>query len=40
MKPARWLAWGSALAALAAVFAAYLRSALIVDLANQVWSCF
>ena len=27
-------------AALAAVFAAYLQPAMVVDLANQIWSCF
>lgn len=39
----RWrraLAWATALAALAAVFVAYLQPDLAVDLANRVWSCF
>lgn len=36
----RALAWGFAAAVLAAVFAAYLRPDLMVDLANAVWSCF
>jgi hypothetical protein len=30
----------AALAALAAVFAAYLSPHLVVDLANRVWACF
>lgn len=36
----RTLAWGAALAVLSAVFLAYLQPALVVDLANRVWSCF
>jgi hypothetical protein len=36
----RAVAWGAALVALAAVFAAYLQPGLVVDLANRVWSCF
>lgn len=36
----RWLWRGGAVAVLAAVFAAYLRPGLMVDLANQLWSCF
>ena len=39
----RWVragVWGVALAALAAVFAAYLNPHLAVDIANTVWSCF
>ena len=42
MRP-RWMhaaAWVLALAALAAVFAAYLNPHLAVDIANFVWSCF
>jgi hypothetical protein len=38
-----WLrvaAWGAALAALAAVFTAYLNPHLAVELANRFWSCF
>jgi hypothetical protein len=31
---------GAALAALAAVFVAYLNPHLAVDLANRVWACF
>jgi hypothetical protein len=30
----------AAAAALAAVFAAYLQPRLMLDLANQLWSCF
>ena len=43
MKPgplARTALWLAAAAALALVFAAYLRPALVVDLANRVWACF
>ncbi len=42
MKPQsrRWMLWAGALAALAAVFAAYLNPHLAVDLASRVWSCF
>ena len=36
----RLLAWAAALAALALVFAAYLRPALAFSIANQLWSCF
>ncbi|MFN6998316.1 MAG: hypothetical protein ACK4PH_29360 [Aquincola tertiaricarbonis] len=36
----RLLAWAGAAAALAAVFMAYLQPSLMVELANQVWSCF
>ena len=32
--------WAGALAALAAVFAAYLSPHLAVELANRVWACF
>lgn len=35
--------WGwrvAALAALGAVFAAYLQPTLMLELANQLWSCF
>lgn len=31
--------WAAALAALAAVFAAYLDPHLTLDLANRLWSC-
>lgn len=36
----RLLAWTGAAIALGAVFVAYLQPALMVELANQVWSCF
>ena len=36
----RLLAWAAALAALGAVFAAYLQPTLMLELANQLWSCF
>ena len=36
----RALAWAAAGAALAAVFASYLRPALMFDLAVRAWSCF
>ena len=37
LKP---LAWLTAAAVLALVFAAYLSPHLVVDLANRVWACF
>lgn len=37
---AHLLAWISALLVLALVFASYLQPALVVDLANRLWSCF
>jgi hypothetical protein len=40
MRPARAVAWTAIALALAAVFAAYQRPDLAVDLANRVWSCF
>ena len=40
MKPARVAAWTAAALALAAVFAAYQRPNLAVDLANRIWACF
>ena len=40
MKPARVLAWSAAAVVLAAVFAAYQRPDLAVDLANRIWACF
>jgi hypothetical protein len=40
MKRSHLLAWSAAAAALAAVFAAYLRPDLAVTLANQLWACF
>jgi hypothetical protein len=37
----RWIGWAAALAALGAVFAAYLNPHLAVDLASRVWAaCF
>jgi hypothetical protein len=39
-RPARALAWIVAAAALATVFAAYLRPDVMVTLANQLWNCF
>ena len=40
MKPARVVAWTTVALALVAVFAAYQRPDLAVDLANRVWACF
>jgi hypothetical protein len=40
MKLRRSLVWIAAGAALAAVFAAYLRPDLAMTLANQLWNCF
>ena len=40
MKPARVVAWSAVAVALAAVFAAYHRPDLAVDLANRIWACF
>lgn len=36
----RVVVWAGVLAALAGVFAMYLRPDVIVTLANQVWNCF
>jgi hypothetical protein len=36
----RALLWAAALAALAAVFAAYRSPDLVLSLATQVWACF
>ncbi len=36
----RALAWTAAAGALLAVFLAYLQPVFVVDLANQIWSCF
>ena len=36
----RALAWAAVAVALALVFAAYRQPAVVVDLANQIWSCF
>ena len=40
MRPARVAAWSIAAGLLAAVFAAYQRPDLAVDLANRIWACF
>ena len=40
MTPHRIVLHAAALAALAAVFAAYFSPHLLVDLATRVWSCF
>jgi len=40
MKRSRIVAWTAVGAALAAVFAAYQRPDLAVDLANRLWACF
>jgi hypothetical protein len=40
MKRSRVAAWTAAAIALAAVFAAYQRPDLAVDLANRIWACF
>ena len=40
MKLRHAAAWTAALAALAAVFTAYLSPHTMVDLANRVWACF
>ena len=40
MRPARVAAWSAVAVALAAVFAAYQRPDLAVDLANRLWACF
>ena len=40
MKPAGVAGWTAVALALAAVFAAYQRPDLAVDLANRIWSCF
>ncbi len=40
MKARRVLGWAAVAAVLAAVFAAYRRPELAVDLANRLWNCF
>jgi hypothetical protein len=40
MKPVRVAAWSALAVVLAAVFAAYQRPDLAVDLANRIWACF
>jgi hypothetical protein len=39
-RPARVAAWTAAALTLAAVFVAYQRPGLAVDLANRIWACF
>ncbi|WP_278249363.1 hypothetical protein [Hylemonella gracilis] len=36
----RLLIWATALAAVAAAFALYLRPEFMVTLADQIWACF
>lgn len=36
----RWAAWLAAALVLGAVFALYARADFMVDMANQLWSCF
>jgi hypothetical protein len=40
VKAARIAAWTAAVVTLAAVFVAYQRPDLAVDLANRIWACF
>jgi hypothetical protein len=40
MRPARIAAWTATAVVLAAVFAAYQRPDLAVDLASRLWACF
>jgi hypothetical protein len=40
MKRARIVGWTAAAVVLAAVFAAYQRHDLAVDLATRLWACF
>jgi hypothetical protein len=40
MKPLRVATWSAIAVVLAAVFAAYQRPDLAVDLANRIWACF
>jgi hypothetical protein len=40
MKRLRVTAWSAAALVLTAVFAAYQRPDLAVDLANRIWACF
>ena len=40
MKPARLAVCAGVGLALAAVFAAYQRPEVVVDLANRLWACF
>ncbi|MEO8310037.1 MAG: hypothetical protein ABI520_02600 [Caldimonas sp.] len=40
MKRSRIAAWTGAAFVLAAVFVAYQRPDLAVDLANRIWACF
>ena len=36
----KWLAYGTAVAVLLAVFALYTRPTILVALADQLWACF
>jgi hypothetical protein len=36
----RIIIWAAVLAALAAVFTAYIRPEFMLELANQIWLCF
>lgn len=40
MRTRKLLAYGAAVAALLAVFALYTQPAIMVTLADQIWSCF
>ena len=40
MKLRRATGWAAAAAALALVFAAYLKPDVMLTLANQLWACF
>jgi hypothetical protein len=39
-RTGKWLAWGAAALALAAVFALYTRPQFMVGVADLVWACF
>ncbi|WP_268904879.1 hypothetical protein [Caenimonas soli] len=36
----KWLAYGTAVAVLLAVFSLYTRPTILVALADQLWACF
>ncbi len=40
LRPRTLLAYGLALAALAAVFALYTQPEMLVTLSEQIWACF
>jgi hypothetical protein len=40
MKPRRWIWSALAVAALAATVAAYRHPAVMIQLSEQIWSCF